>query len=240
MCIYLLLIALFFYACMYVYICISSIVFSTEVFEQLGVAHLYLVYLVGGFIATAPSFIYDKVSGRLSLLGSELVQHFSDKLRVPAHLSAPVASLTGKAGAFISKMLPTLYIGSSGAVSSLMGCNAVVSVYRASNAFYRLFFDRLSFTETKQIFQGLLFSGCSLYNSLSLINSEIKLIDPVHFIDQESSLYEKVVKIFNVSGINHAAHVQGYYFGACYGFTVLFGPIIYRKCKDWWEDSRSK
>jgi hypothetical protein len=210
----------------------SALLHGRAVFDQLGAAHLYVVYFMGGLMATTPSFLYDKVSGRMSLLGGELVRHFSGKLSVPENISAPVASAVAKAGELLSSIVPSLYIGSSGAEASLMGCGAVASICTAYSILDSIFYRKT--LRKKALSYDLYFSVVSLYQSVRFILEETRLCDPSSLLVQSSSYWDKVVQIFRVSGVNHACHVQGFAFGVCYGLAVLVVPRVVGKCKEWY------
>jgi membrane associated rhomboid family serine protease len=157
-----------------------------------------------------------------------MVKHVSGTLNVPAPISKPITSAVIMAGDYLSSLIPSLYIGSSGAVSSLMGCSAVISLFKLINEIDYL--RRNKHTSYIQSIRNIAFSGAGVLQSIYFILNELYLSDPKALISKESTYFSKFIKIYEVSGTNHVGHVQGFFFGAIYGLAFgVVAPYLWRR-----------
>lgn len=220
---------------------------APDIINDIGPLGLYLAYLIGGVVSVIPSNAYQKAGEIYSALGADVAARVQSTLFLPDFVAKPMTRFAESAGKVVSQYVGNRYVGSSGAVCALMGYRLVLYFRRFVSSILNLrdgkylnpkfrHESRWDYIKRKVnqycmniSVSDVLSSSFFLWQTSQFLFSEYQLIFPHNTISREANILENLAKVFQVSGVNHAGHIQGAACGIGFGlFCWLFRSKLFR------------
>ena len=209
------------------------------VFSEYGAFGFYFLFFFGGIVSALPSYLHtDLISSytkhldnsdktRLRDFGKQLLPDFAEKYWA-AGADFVVANLMKASG-------PSFSCGSSGAACALMGCETWLSLHEISNVILSGGKEKSSevkkLTAVPTLFKKMQLWLDEMRQALwpvccSLISNHHLRIHLFSSIQGAIYLFKEYKMIYSSAGagggslIGHSAHVQGFLFGAIFGYIA--------------------
>jgi membrane associated rhomboid family serine protease len=190
-----------------------------QVYRKFGAQFLYCLFLSGGVVASL-SQGEDMVKDVITKLNPQGLNTVSRGPLVDSLLSAvtavvkPATNALKQVASTLGLEWQTYYCGSSGAVCALMGCSFVLDC----QSLFRMSQQRWSRHHRTALLLQTMFSAWNLFTISSYIVGEVAAMQQVEGLSSSWLGW-----FAPQDRIHHAAHIQGFSFGAAVGLgSMLF------------------